>query len=223
MDIFRAQSIIFIAFLLGLPHALAVDPPPQPAGTPANPCPGAIAGMAPPTPGYLGRGLKAGMDAQNNRRPGGGDKIKAVLEGLRDTEGATEAVEAFLTANGATEMTYFARGTESLVFDLGNGRVAQVGWGTLRRPPSSPLVNQQIDGREFSIGPRGREKFLRVEIYEKLDTESITSADFLAMKASLAAEGLEFSDRTAGKDQLGRNSNGRVLVLDPGAVRRRAR
>ncbi len=99
-------------------------------------------------------------------------------------------------------------GVGSVVLDIGGNRVARIGRGTPAPVPNipevlQPLAQQQVGG-------------WRVEIFPQVDTTGITDADVVQVQQQLGARGYQFSD--AGTDNLGRLPDGRVVVLDPGAV-----
>ena len=123
----------------------------------------------------------------------GSSSLPATLD-LLSTEGLT-SVAGVLGA-----------GAGSIVLDTNLGAL-RMGVGPLANPVVSPNVNQVIKS--------GVVKGIRYEVSPKADTSNITDKDVADMTASLAAEGLVFSD--PGKDNLGR-VNGKLVVIDSGSI-----
>lgn len=121
-----------------------------------------------------------------------------------------DEAEAFLQTYGVIS-GIAGMGVSSVVYLLGDDLVARVGVGWLRDLPRSQLVNQRIDGRVFEPS------VVRIEIYPRLETRGITGADVAWMEEALAREGLRFTD--PGPDNLGRDRDGALKVIDPDAVR----
>lgn len=128
-------------------------------------------------------------------------------------ENHRKALEAWLAWFRPVGFEPIGAGLTSVVLDIGRGRVLRIGAGPLACVPVSVHVNQPLE--------RWRAGWLRVEVYPKLDTAGITDADVERVRQALEAEGLEFHD--PGPDNLGRDQQGNLKVLDPGAVRFKVR
>lgn len=128
-----------------------------------------------------------------------------VLEEPRD---ALTAVESELRSHSATRFSPLSGGASSVVLDVGDGRVVRLGLGRLIPKPDIPEMVQPL--------AKGAVGSIRFEIMPKIDTDNISEVDVEAMKIILRAKGYRFSD--PGTDNLGRTSDGRLVVLDPGAI-----
>ena len=112
-----------------------------------------------------------------------------------------------LSAEGLTSVAgVLGSGAGSIVLDTNLGAL-RMGVGPLENPVVSPNVNQVIKS--------GVVNGIRYEVFPKADTSNITDKDVADMTASLAAEGLVFSD--PGTDNLGR-VNGKLVVIDSGSI-----
>jgi hypothetical protein len=111
-----------------------------------------------------------------------------------------------LKKHGITKVRPLAGGASSVVLDAGD-RVVRLGTGDLKARADIPeMLQAQASGTVGNI---------RYEILPKADLANITDVDVADMSAALSRRGYSFSD--PGADNLGR-VNGRMAVLDPGAV-----
>lgn len=125
---------------------------------------------------------------------------------------ALDSVAAQLRAYGINQLQPLGYGASSVVLDAGDGRVVRLGIGHLVSVPSIPEVVQPL-----AAGMAGPVRF---EIMPRAETRYMTDADVREIAIRLAQRGYEFSD--AGIDNIGR-LDGRVVVIDPGAVTERPR
>lgn len=120
-------------------------------------------------------------------------------------------LERMIAADGVTSISgVLGAGASSIVIDTNAGAL-RIGSGDLVPSFNSKNVIQPI-----ASGVSGG---LRYELMPKADTAGVTQADVDSISEALRGEGLEFSD--AGTDNLGR-VNGRLVVIDPGSVTKRA-
>ena len=132
---------------------------------------------------------------------------------LQDGRGHLAEVADALRRHGVTELRPFSGGASSVVLDAGT-RVVRLGIG--RVPERAPIPEMLRAEAAGSAGP------IRWEIVPKVttidqDPAAIREADVARMADALRARGYAFSD--PGRDNLGRLADGRVVVIDPGAVR----
>lgn len=138
----------------------------------------------------------------------GGERITAedpiAADVLRSRD--ISALSDELKKHGITKVKPLSGGASSVVLDAGN-RVVRLGTGELKARANIPeMLQAQASGTVGNI---------RYEILPKADLAGITDADVADMGAALSRRGYSFSD--PGADNLGR-VNGRMAVLDPGAV-----
>ncbi len=173
-------------------------PPAPPTGTPP---------VVPPTPS-----LRTALQGATRDARIGGEVITSpdpiAAEVLASP--SYPQVEAWLAPQIQGDPVYVGGGAGSVVLDIGGDRVARMGRGTATPLPNIPEVLQPL--AQQTLGD------LRVEIFPKVETAGITEAEVQQMHQSLAAQGYAFSD--AGTDNLGRLPDGRLVVIDPGAVSR---
>lgn len=99
-------------------------------------------------------------------------------------------------------------GASSIVLDAGKF-VVRLGAGEcIPRPFIAELLQAPAYGKTGSV---------RWEVLPKIDTASITETDVDILSEALAGKSCELVD--AGTDNLGRLPSGRLVIIDPGAVR----
>lgn len=142
-----------------------------------------------------------------------------------DQEGA---IDAYLKESGAEYYRPLGAGSFNAVIDIGGGKIARIGLGTLQKPPTSELINQPIDMRAFPLkepyyDPQlgGTAQEIRVEIYPKIEGGDVTREEIGRLAEALEGEDIYFWDRSKGN--VGRDAQGRPIVIDAGAVARSGR
>lgn len=116
-------------------------------------------------------------------------------------------LEAVLIELGVTEVnSLLGAGASSIVYSTNKGAL-RLGNGKVFNSIKSDNVLQQI--AKGSVGS------IRYELYPEVDTANVTNKDVMQLEKLLNAEGINFVDK--GTDNVGR-LNGRLVVIDPGAV-----
>ncbi|WP_155836255.1 hypothetical protein [Burkholderia sp. AU4i] len=98
-------------------------------------------------------------------------------------------------------------GASSVALKAGEDRVLRLGLGDLAVRPDIPEVLQTLAS--------GTVGYLRYELTERADTESVSDADALRMREVLRTKGFDWGEM--GVDNIGR-IHGRVVVFDPGGI-----
>jgi hypothetical protein len=117
-------------------------------------------------------------------------------------------LDRLISSRGLLAKGIAGAGASSIVIDAGHS-VIRLGVGELaQRAPIAEMLQTTESGY---IG------HIRYEIVPRVSTVNITDADVDVMAQTLATKGYFFTDR--GTDNLGRLPDGKLVVLDPGAVR----
>lgn len=118
-------------------------------------------------------------------------------------------VDLFLRNNGITTLAPLeeGHGFSAVVLDAGD-KVVRLSRMKPTEKPNVPYVHPPLIS-EIIAG-------LSIQISKKLETENITEADVESMQNKLKAIGYRWDD--AGTDNLGRDENGNLLIID-GSVR----
>lgn len=98
-------------------------------------------------------------------------------------------------------------GASSVALKAGEDRVLRLGMGDLAVRPDIPEVLQPLAS--------GTVGYLRYELTERADTESVSDADALRMREVLRTKGFDWGEM--GVDNIGR-IHGRVVLFDPGGI-----
>lgn len=98
-------------------------------------------------------------------------------------------------------------GHTAIVFETPEGKALRISRANGERPQIPEMIQAEKTER---AGP------WQIETSPKADTAGITEADVAAMEKTLNERGYTFSD--PGTDNLGRLPDGRLVVIDPGAV-----
>jgi len=150
------------------------------------------------------RSVVVGGERQNHPDPVAID----VLRALSKTPGGLRAFDSLVASRTEQQPTFLGAGVGHAVLDLGNGEVLKL--GKLQKQERSRYALQpEVSGEIGSVA---------YAIYPKLDTSGISDADVDLVDAQLRSEGLEWSD--AGKDNLGRDANGDLKILDGDVTRK---
>ncbi|KQN96805.1 hypothetical protein [Paenibacillus sp. Leaf72] len=131
-------------------------------------------------------------------------EILKVIE--RDNLAAS--IGSYLIEQGCLYLKPLGAGTGSVVFEITEGMILRLGVGILKPVIESEYVNQPICQKQFGL--------IRVEIYPKLITKDISDSDVTKLTVLLSSMMIQFID--PGTDNIGKDTNGRLKVIDPGAV-----
>lgn len=154
-----------------------------------------------------GNGSLESAMRKSTRKASWGETDDVVAQGIlampRMKAGIAKAEEA-ARRHGADQFQPMSGGASSVVIDAGPVVVRIMDQDVVKRIDSPNILQPLESGVNWEVLP-------------KADTANITEKEVAEMKATLAAEGLDFHD--PGTDQLGR-VNGKMMVLDPGSVRK---
>ncbi|MDO5948060.1 hypothetical protein [Burkholderia cepacia] len=108
---------------------------------------------------------------------------------------------------GVVTLEPLGGGASSVALKAGEDKVLRLGMGDLAIRPDIPEVLQTLAS--------GTVGYLRYELTERADTESVSDADALRMREVLRTKGFDWGEM--GVDNIGR-IHGRVVVFDPGGI-----
>jgi hypothetical protein len=154
---------------------------------------------------------------------------KALLDATRETKLGTfqdpiaedilkrspeqlDELENALQGHGITELRPLSGGASSVVLEANDGKVVRLGLGDVAGRPKIPEM--------LPVEASGKVGGVRYEISPKITTSGVTEEHVNEMKRMLSAKGYELVD--AGTDNLGFDKNGKLVVVDPGAVTKKA-
>lgn len=148
-----------------------------------------------------GKQLLGGMTRNVPEVLGGGTAPDPIAQQILKSPDRDQIVQAI--PKGSKAMT---GGFEAVVLQMPDGDVMRI--GPKKERPNIPEVLQPTERQEFQN--------YQIERLPKVQTEGITDADVQEMEKQLHARGYTMSD--PGPDNLGRLPDGRLVVIDAGAV-----
>lgn len=136
------------------------------------------------------------------------DPIARQLLGNAGIQNDVRLLEMKLWELGVEVQGVYGAGASSIVLDAGDFVVRLGGGESVQRPFIAEMLQAPAFGKTGSI---------RWEVLPKVDTASITEADVDTMSKTLTDKGSPLID--GGTDNLGRLPSGKLVVIDPGAIR----
>lgn len=151
----------------------------------------------------VGKSAEEVLSKATRKAPWGGEADDPIASDILRNKDAKSLLGNIPVVHGV-----LGSGASSIVLDSGDGNAHRI--GPISERPASKHVLQALQTNKAGGWQH--------EVLPKVETSGITENHVEQMKGMLKEDGLDFHD--AGTDNLGMTNDGRLVVTDPGSVRK---